>query len=178
MSDLMLGGEVLRQTLHRMAHEIAEHHFPGDRLVLLGIQRGGVKVLRRLSPLLDEIFGRSIPVGTLDITMHRDDLEWHRIPEIRPTEIPCDLADRTVLLIDDVLFHGRTIRAALEALHALGRPRRVQLAVLIDRGHRELPIHADFIGKVMDTPPDGRIDVRLGETIDQDGVWLIHPPTA
>lgn len=168
----VLNSESLHLTLQRMAHEIAERNIPGRDLVLVGIQRGGVPVARRLGTLLNVILGVSIPVGSLDVTMHRDDLEWHRIPEIRPTEIPFNLDESTAVLVDDVLFHGRTARAGLEALHALGRPRRVQLAVLIDRGHRELPIHADFVGKLIMTNLEERVSVRLGQNSSDDGVWL------
>ncbi len=155
-----------------MAHEIAERNFPGRDLVLVGIQGGGVNVTRRLSPLLNAVLGISVPLGTLDVTMHRDDLDWHRVPEIRPTDIPFALEGRTAVLVDDVLFHGRTVRAALDALHAFGRPGRVQLAVLIDRGHRELPIHADFVGKSIDTTLVERVIVRIGVSPDDDEVWL------
>jgi len=158
-----------------MAHEIAERNIPGRDLVIVGIQRGGVNVARRLSPLLNSILGISVPLGTLDVTMHRDDLDWHRVPEIRPTDIPFALEGRTAVLVDDVLFHGRTVRAALDALHAFGRPGRVQLAVLIDRGHRELPIHADFIGKSIETTLAERVFVRMGANPDDDEVWLTQP---
>ena len=158
-----------------MAHEIAERNIPGRDLVLVGIQRGGVNVARRLSPLLNSILGISVPLGTLDVTMHRDDLDWHRVPEIRPTDIPFALEGRTAVLVDDVLFHGRTVRAALDALHAFGRPGRVQLAVLIDRGHRELPIHADFVGKSIETTLAERVFVRMGANPDDDEVWLTQP---
>ena len=158
-----------------MAHEIAERNIPGRDLVLVGIQRGGVNVARRLSPLLNSILGISVPLGTLDVTMHRDDLDWHRVPEIRPTDIPFALEGRTAVLVDDVLFHGRTVRAALDALHAFGRPGRVQLAVLIDRGHRELPIQADFVGKSIETTLAERVFVRMGANPDDDEVWLTQP---
>lgn len=158
-----------------MAHEIAERNIQGADLVLVGIQRGGVGIARRLSPLLNDILGISVPVGSLDVTMHRDDLDWHRVPEIRPSDIPFALEGRTAVLVDDVLFHGRTVRAALDALHAMGRPGRVQLAVLIDRGHRELPIHADFVGKVVATTAVERVVVRIGASPDSDEVWLTQP---
>jgi pyrimidine operon attenuation protein/uracil phosphoribosyltransferase len=172
MRNLVLNGESLELTLLRMAHEIAETNIPGDDLVLVGIQRGGVAVARRLNPLLSSILGISIPMGTLDVTMHRDDLDWHRVPEMRPTEIPFDLDSRNVVLIDDVLYHGRTVRAALDALHELGRPKCVQLAVLIDRGHRKLPIHADFVGKQIPTQTHERVFVRLGSDPGTGEVWL------
>jgi pyrimidine operon attenuation protein/uracil phosphoribosyltransferase len=116
--------------------------------------------------------GHPVPVGALDVTMHRDDLDWRQLPELRPTEIPGDISGKTVVLVDDVIFKGRTVRAALDALHALGRPRRVQLAVLIDRGHRELPIRADFVGKNVPTSLRQRIAVRLAEDGGDDTVVL------
>ena len=144
----------------------------------MGIQRGGVAVARRLNPLLSSILGVSIPLGTLDVTMHRDDLEWHRVPEMHPTEIPFDLESRNVVLVDDVLFHGRTVRAALDALHELGRPKCVQLAVLIDRGHRQLPIRADFVGKEISTQSQERVIVRLGSNPGTGEVWLTDSSSA
>jgi len=172
LSAVILDAATLGRTFTRIAHEIAERNVPGTDLVFIGIQRGGVAVARRLGPLVGRILGHDVPVGTLDVTMHRDDLEWHQLPEVRPTEIPGDLTGKTIVLVDDVLFHGRTIRAALDALHDLGRPRRVQLAVLVDRGHREFPIHADFVGKNVPTSSTQRVKVRLTETGGDDTVVI------
>lgn len=178
MRNLVLNGESLELTLLRMAHEIAESSMPGDDLVLVGIQRGGVAVARRLNAQLSSILGICVPLGTLDVTMHRDDLDWHRVPEMHPTEIPFDLDSRNVVLVDDVLYHGRTVRAALDALHELGRPKCVQLAVLIDRGHRRLPIHADFVGRQISTQTRERVFVRLGNEPGTGEVWLAESPTS
>ena len=172
MSAVVLDAATLGRTFTRIAHEIAERNVPGTDVVLIGIQRGGVAVARRLGPLVGRFIGHDVPVGILDVTMHRDDLEWHQLPEVRPTEIPGDLTGKTVVLVDDVLFHGRTIRAALDALHDLGRPRRVQFAVLVDRGHREFPIHADFVGKNVPTSSTQRVKVRLTETGGDDTVVI------
>jgi pyrimidine operon attenuation protein/uracil phosphoribosyltransferase len=129
----------------------------------VGIQRGGVFLARRLAKILADIWGQPTPVGELDVGMHRDDLGQHGAPQMQPTVIPFDISAKTVILVDDVLFSGRTTRAALDALNDFGRPRRIQLAVLIDRGHRELPIKADFVGKNVPTAPDERIDVCFAE---------------
>ena len=172
MSSLLLDAPTLGRTLTRIAHEIAERNVPGGDVVLVGIQRGGAGLAQRLGPLLERIVGHPVPVGCLDVTMHRDDLDWHQLPEVRPTEIPGDISGKTVVLVDDVIFKGRTIRAALDALHDLGRPRRVQLAVLIDRGHRELPIRADFVGKNIPTSLTQRVKVRLTEDGGDDTVVL------
>lgn len=172
MTAVLLDAPTLARTLTRIAHEIAERNVPGTDVVLVGIQRGGASLARRLGPLLDRIVGHPVPVGVLDVTMHRDDLDWRSLPELRPTEIPGDISGKTVVLVDDVLFKGRTIRAALDALHHLGRPRRVQLAVLIDRGHRELPIRPDFVGKNVPTSLAQRIKLRLAEDGGDDTVIL------
>lgn len=172
LSAVILDAATLGRTFTRIAHEIAERNIPGTDVVLIGIQRGGVAVARRLGPLVGRFVGHDVPVGILDVTMHRDDLDWHQLPEVRPTEIPGDLTGKTVVLVDDVLFHGRTIRAALDALHDLGRPRRVQLAVLVDRGHCEFPIRADFVGKNVPTSLTQRVKVRLTETGGDDTVLI------
>ncbi len=172
MSAVILDASTLARTLTRIAHEIAERNVPGTDVVLVGIQRGGASLARRLGPLLDRIVGHPVPVGVLDVTMHRDDLDWRSLPELRLTEIPGDISGKTVVLVDDVIFKGRTIRAALDALHDLGRPRRVQLAVLVDRGHRELPIRPDFVGKNVPTSLAQRIKLRLAEDGGDDTVIL------
>jgi pyrimidine operon attenuation protein / uracil phosphoribosyltransferase len=122
--------------------------------------------------MLKAIWGATVPVGRLDVSMHRDDLSEHAAPNIQPTVMPFDISGRTVVLVDDVLFSGRTIRAAMDALTDFGRPRRIQLAVLIDRGHRELPIKPDFIGKNVPTAANERIEVQLKETAGEDAVYL------
>jgi pyrimidine operon attenuation protein/uracil phosphoribosyltransferase len=169
---VILSTTALERALKRMAHEIAERNETGKDLVLVGIQHGGVFLASRLAALLIEIVGESIPVGALDVGMHRDDLGTNAAPKIEPTIIPFDVTGKTVVLVDDVLFSGRTTRAALDALNDFGRPKRIQLAVLIDRGHRELPIKADFVGKNVPTSLRERVNVQLKEDGGQDIVTL------
>ena len=169
---ILLSPPAVQRVLTRIAHEIAEKNEDDPGVVLIGIQRGGVFLARRLEPILNGICNRPIPFGTLDVSMHRDDLDNHVAPEVRPTEIPGDITGKTVVLVDDVLFSGRTARAAMDALNDFGRPRRIQLAVLIDRGHRELPIKADFVGKNVPTALKERIDVQLKEAGGTDVVYL------
>ncbi len=167
----MTSGEMQR-VLARVAHEVAERNGLSSNVVLIGIQRGGPFLAQRLGQALAELWGHSVPVGMVDVTMHRDDLNHRMPPEIFPTQIPCDINHRTVVLVDDVLFSGRTTRAALDSLNDFGRPERVQLAVLIDRGHRELPIRPDFVGRAVDTTKTERIEVRLREEFGEDLVSL------
>jgi pyrimidine operon attenuation protein/uracil phosphoribosyltransferase len=162
----------MERALARSAHEIVERNEVGADVVLVGVQRGGVYLARRLSVLLQSIWGHSVPAGSLDVAMHRDDLDRQLAPQVHPTSIPFNVTGRTVVIVDDVLFSGRTTRAALDALNDFGRPRRVQLAVLIDRGHRELPIKADFVGKNVPTSITERINVRLKESEGEDVVCL------
>ena len=169
---IILSATALERALKRMAHEIAERNESAKDLVLVGIQRGGVFLASRLVTLLQEILGQPVPAGSLDVSMHRDDIGTQPAPDVHPTVIPFDVTGRTVVLVDDVLFSGRTARAALDALNDFGRPRRVQLAVLIDRGHRELPIKADFVGKNVPTSLRERVNVQLGENGGQDVVTL------
>jgi len=168
----LLNASALQRVLTRIAHEIAERDEKSGEVVLVGIQKSGVPLARRLAVLLESIWGHSVPVGALDISMHRDDLDQRAAPQMYPTEIPFDITGRTVVFVDDVLFSGRTIRAALDALTDLGRPARIQLAVLVDRGHRELPIRADFIGKNIPTSPGERVRVELKELVGRDAVFL------
>jgi pyrimidine operon attenuation protein/uracil phosphoribosyltransferase len=172
---VILSSAALERALKRMAHEIAERDDPKD-LVLVGIQRGGVVLAGRLTNLLQDILGQSIPAGALDVSMHRDDIGTNVAPNMHPTVIPFDVTGKTVVLVDDVLFSGRTTRAALDALNDFGRPQRVQLAVLIDRGHRELPIKADFVGKNVPTSSRERVNVQLLEVGGQDIVTLEKLP--
>jgi pyrimidine operon attenuation protein / uracil phosphoribosyltransferase len=170
---LILDHGAVQRALTRIAHEIAERNVGGSGVVLVGIQRGGIHLARRLVGMLEGIWRNAIPVGSLDINMHRDDLGQQWAPQVHPTEIPFDITGRTVVLVDDVLFSGRTIRAALDALNDFGRPRCIQLAVLVDRGHRELPIKADFVGKNVPTAASERINVRLEEEGGDDCVTLV-----
>ncbi|MFI7588901.1 bifunctional pyr operon transcriptional regulator/uracil phosphoribosyltransferase PyrR [Spongisporangium articulatum] len=166
----------ISRALTRMAHEIIERNKGADGLVLLGIPTRGVHLARRLAARIAEFenLGEgAVPVGSLDVTMYRDDL--HRNPVRAPaaTELPPGgIDERTVVLVDDVLYSGRTIRAALDALSDLGRPNAVRLAVLVDRGHRELPIRADYVGKNLPTSQSERVRVRLHESDDSEGVFI------
>ncbi|MET9469361.1 bifunctional pyr operon transcriptional regulator/uracil phosphoribosyltransferase PyrR [Streptomyces sp. NPDC006544] len=169
----VLEAQDISRVLTRIAHEIVERAKGADDVVLLGIPTRGVYLARRLAAKLQEITGSKIPVGSLDITMYRDDLRMKPARAIGRTEIPGDDIDgRLVVLVDDVLFSGRTIRAALDALGDIGRPRAVQLAVLVDRGHRELPIRADYIGKNLPTSLRENVQVQLQEEDGRDAVLL------
>lgn len=172
MSSVILDSVGLGRTISRMAHEIAERNPDPSRLMVVGVQRGGVHLGQRLVQYLGDLFGRPIPVGVLDVSMHRDDLAQRSGVELRPTRLPETLDGHTVVLVDDVLYTGRTTRAALDALNDFGRPERVQLAVLVDRGHRQLPIKADFVGKNVPTSPRQRIDVQWSEDGGDDRVVL------
>lgn len=160
--------------LSRLAHEILERNQGIDNLAIIGIRTRGEFVAQRLAARIGEIEGRRPDLGVLDITLYRDDVRQHlRQPEVRVTDITFDIADKHVLLVDDVLFTGRTVRAALNALMDLGRTRSIQLAVLVDRGHRELPIRADFIGKNVTTSRGQEIRVRLREVDELDAIDLV-----
>ena len=161
------------RALSRIAHEIDERTKGADDIVLLGIPTRGVALAVRVAARLAEIQGHPVPVGSLDITMYRDDLRLKKARALLPTEIPAGGIDgRTVILVDDVLFSGRTVRAALDALGDIGRPRMVQLAVLVDRGHRELPIRADYVGKNLPTSLRETVRVQLAEHDGADGVFV------
>jgi len=169
---LIMDGAAMQRALTRIAHEIAERNEDSTAVALVGVQRGGVFLAGRLAGLLQKIWSHPVLVGSLDVGMHRDDLDHHAAPAMHPTVIPFDVAGKTVIIVDDVLFSGRTTRAALDALNDFGRPRRIQLAVLIDRGHRELPIKADFVGKNVPTAATERVEVRFSEEGGGDQVTL------
>lgn len=171
-STVILDAAAIQRALTRIAHEIAERNESASAVVLIGIPVGGDHLARRLSKILSDIWQQPVPVGILDVSMHRDDLDSRAAPKIHPTVIPFDVTGKTVVLVDDVLFSGRTTRAAMDALNDFGRPQKIQLAVLIDRGHRELPIKADFIGKNVPTADHEKIRVRLGENDGVDEVVL------
>jgi pyrimidine operon attenuation protein/uracil phosphoribosyltransferase len=161
------------RAITRMAHEIIEKNKGITSICLVGIQRGGVHIAKRLSNVLETIEGKSITVGALDITLYRDDINVKKVqPVVRRTEVNCDIDNKKVVLVDDVLFTGRSIRAAMDAIMDLGRPSAVQLAVLVDRGHRELPIKADFVGKNIPTSKDENVKVQLEEEGGEDSVVL------
>ncbi|CAN5334544.1 bifunctional pyr operon transcriptional regulator/uracil phosphoribosyltransferase PyrR [soil metagenome] len=163
----------ITRALTRISHEILESNRGSSDLVLLGVPTRGVFLARRIAAILDAIEPGAGTVGSIDVTMYRDDLAHNPTRAPSPTDIPAGGIDgKTVILVDDVLYSGRTIRAALDALSDLGRPRAVRLAVLIDRGHRELPIRADFVGKNLPTSTDERINVRLIETDDTEEVTI------
>jgi pyrimidine operon attenuation protein / uracil phosphoribosyltransferase len=164
---LILDKAGIDRAMVRVAHEILEKNRGAKDLVLVGIQRGGVHLARRLAAKIKEIEGVEPPVGSLDITMYRDDLATRKSqPVPQATDITFDIQDRTMVLVDDVIFTGRTIRAALNSIMDYGRPHRIQLAVLVDRGHRELPVRADYVGKNLPTSAKEKVEVMLAE----DGV--------
>jgi pyrimidine operon attenuation protein/uracil phosphoribosyltransferase len=170
---VILDAMAIQRALTRIAHEIAERNEQGAEVVLVGIPAGGDHLAARLAKILSGIWNLNVPAGILDVTMHRDDLDQRAAPTVHPTDIPFDVNGKTVVLVDDVLFSGRTTRAALDALNDFGRPKKIQLAVLIDRGHRELPVRADFVGKNVPTALDEKISLRLTESgATQDEVIL------
>ena len=169
---IILSPQAIHRVLTRIAHEIVERNDRSESVVVVGVQRGGIHLAERIGALLKGIWGHPVPVGQIDVSMHRDDLDQHAAPKIMPTLMPFDINDKTVVLVDDVLYSGRTTRAALDALNDFGRPRRVQLAVLVDRGHRELPVKPDFVGKNVPTAVQERIDVQLKEDGGEDVVYL------
>jgi len=174
MSVVMDSDRVAR-TLTRIAHEILERNRNVDELAFVGIRTRGVPIARRLAQIVKDIHQHEVPTGTLDITLYRDDLMRHQVgpqPLVRRTDIPFSIDDRRILLVDDVLYTGRTIRAALDALIDFGRPRSIQLVVLVDRGHRELPIKADYVGKNLPTSLTQTVHVRLTEIDGRDEVEI------
>jgi pyrimidine operon attenuation protein/uracil phosphoribosyltransferase len=174
-SVVILDATAIQRALTRIAHEIAERNEVGAEVVLVGIPEGGVPLSQQLGKILAEIWNHTVPLGSLDVSMHRDDLDHRAAPKVYPTVIPFDVTGKTVVLVDDVLFSGRTTRAAMDALNDFGRPKKIQLAVLIDRGHRELPIKADFVGKNVPTAVSEKIHVRLGGQGGENEVVLERP---
>ena len=173
---VILDAVAIQRVLTRIAHEIAERNDVGSDVVLVGIPAGGDHLAQRLSKLLAGLWGQAVPVGILDVSMHRDDLGQRVAPRVFPTVIPFDVTGKTVVLVDDVLFSGRTTRAAMDALNDFGRPKKIQLAVLVDRGHRELPIKADFVGKNVPTSQEEKIQLCLVESgAPRDEVILKKP---
>lgn len=168
-----MDSEGIRRALTRIAHEIVEKNKGVDNVVLVGIRTRGVPIAERLAENIEKIEGKKPPVGVLDITLYRDDLSTLAYqPIVRPTELPVDITGKIVVLVDDVLYTGRTIRAALDAVIDNGRPKTIQLAVLVDRGHRELPIRADFVGKNVPTSSKEVISVQLQATDEAENVIL------
>ena len=172
---VVMDADRIQRSLTRIAHEIVERNSAIDEIAIVGIRERGVPLARRLAKRLHEITGHQVPTGALDITLYRDDLMRHAVgpqPVVRSTDILFNIDDRLILLVDDVLYTGRTIRAALDALIDFGRPRAIQLAVLIDRGHRELPIKADYVGKNVPTSRRESVQVRLEEVDGHDDVLI------
>ena len=175
----VMDADRMSRALTRIAHEILERNRGLDELALVGIRTRGVPLARRLARALKEINGDDVPTGALDITLYRDDLMRHPVgpqPLVRRTEIPFSIDDRKILLVDDVLYTGRTIRAALDALIDFGRPRAIQLIALVDRGHRELPIKADYVGKNLPTSLKQSVQVRLQEIDGIDEIVIEGEP--
>jgi pyrimidine operon attenuation protein/uracil phosphoribosyltransferase len=171
---VVMDGADVGRALTRIAHEVVERNKGTAGLVMVGIHTRGVPLARRLGAKLAEIEGRRVPVGALDVTMYRDDIGLRPPSATRETDLPFDLAGTVVVLVDDVLYTGRTIRAALDALTDFGRPRAIQLAVLVDRGHRELPLRADYVGKNLPTSPEAAVKVLGEETEGRDGVAILR----
>jgi len=175
----VMDADRMSRALTRIAHEILERNRGLDELALIGIRTRGVPLARRLARALKEINGDDVPTGALDITLYRDDLMRHPVgpqPVVRRTEIPFSIDDRKIMLVDDVLYTGRTIRAALDALIDFGRPRVIQLIALVDRGHRELPIKADYVGKNLPTSLKQSVQVRLQEIDGTDEIVIEGEP--
>ncbi len=172
---VVMDADRMGRTLMRIAHEILERNRGVDELALIGIRTRGVPLARRMAKIIKDINQHDVPAGVLDITLYRDDLMRHAVgaqPVIRRTDIPFSIDDKRILLVDDVLYTGRTIRAALDALIEFGRPKTIQLVVLVDRGHRELPIKADYVGKNLPTSPSESVQVHLTEIDGRDEVEI------
>ena len=175
-AKVLLDAEALGRTLSRIAHEIIERNDALGRVALVGIHTRGVPLAERLATLIEERSGEEVALGAVDITFHRDDVPGAEHPVVHATALEFDVSGATVVLVDDVLYTGRTIRAAIDALFEHGRPARVQLAVLVDRGHRELPIRPDYVGKNLPTARSERIQVELQEIDGADRILLVGSP--
>lgn len=172
-SRVVLNGDEIARALTRMAHEVVERNKGASNLLILGIPTRGVPLAKRLAHRIEDIEGTAVPVGSLDVTMYRDDLRLKPARALEHTDIPNDGVDgKIVVLVDDVLFSGRTIRAAMTALEDIGRPQAVRLAVLVDRGHRQLPIRADHVGKNLPTAVAEKVEVLLDEVDGEDSIFI------
>src|SRR5207237_7593983 len=170
----ILDAESIRRALRRIAHEIIEQNADLKSVVLAGIPLRGGEIARRIGEFIREVAKIDIDTGTIDVAMHRDDVGTRaELPMVHASKLPLPLEDRTVIIVDDVLFTGRTARAAMDAISSFGRPAQIQLAALVDRGHRELPIRADYVGKNLPTAANEKVRVRIGGINEPDGVWLI-----
>jgi pyrimidine operon attenuation protein / uracil phosphoribosyltransferase len=167
-----MDAEYVDRAIRRMGHEIVERHAGGGDVVIVGIHTRGVPLALRIAEAIESIEGVRVPVGELDIGLYRDDLSTRPTHRLARTHVPDDISGRTVILVDDVLFTGRTIRAALDAVSDLGRPARIELAVLVDRGHRQLPIRPDYVGKNLPTAPSQRVSVKVDSVDGVAGVWI------
>lgn len=173
-SILVMDATAIQRALRRIAHEIIERNPDLNQIILAGIPSRGNEIARRIAETISTIEKTAIAVGTIDVAMHRDDVGTRtELPVVRASDLPLPLETKTLIIVDDVLFTGRTVRAAMDAITSFGRPARIQLAVLIDRGHRELPIRADYIGKNLPTAPDEKVRLRLGDEGSEEGVWLV-----
>lgn len=170
----ILSREQIRRALNRIAHEILERNGGAGELLLVGVRTRGVPLAQRLGELVSDIEGEPVPVGSLDVTLYRDDVHLRGLLTLESTDLPVSVTDRRVVLVDDVLFTGRTVRAAMDAVMDIGRPTKVQLAALIDRGHRDLPIRADYVGKNIPSSLSEDIRVRLVETDGVDEVVIMR----
>ena len=169
----IMDAEAIRRALQRIAHEIIERNPQLEKVVLAGIPSRGVEIARRIAAFIHEIEKIDIATGVIDVAMHRDDVGTRpELPVVRASKLPLPLEERTVIIVDDVLYTGRTARAAMDAINSFGRPARIQLAALVDRGHRELPIRADYVGKNLPTSIDEKVQLRIGSG-EPDGVWLL-----
>ena len=173
-SILVMDAAAIQRALRRIAHEIIERNPDLNRIILAGVPSRGNEIARRIAETVSTIEKAAIAVGTIDVAMHRDDVGTRtELPVVKASDLPLPLETKTIIIVDDVLFTGRTVRAAMDAITSFGRPARIQLAVLIDRGHRELPIRADYVGKNLPTAPDEKVRLRLGEEGSEEGVWLV-----
>src|SRR5438105_10342993 len=171
---LIMDADAIRRALRRVAHEIIERNPDLRRVVLAGIPSRGNEIARRIADTISVIEETNIDVGTIDVAMHRDDVGTRsELPIVQASRLPLPLENRTVVIVDDVLLTGRTVRAAMDAINSFGRPARIQLAALIDRGHRELPIRADYVGRNLPTAFSEKVRVQLGDEQGSEGVWLI-----
>src|SRR5881398_314465 len=174
----IMDAEAIRRALRRIAHEIIERNPQLEKVVLAGIPTRGVEIARRIAGFIHEIEKIDLETGVIDVAMHRDDVGTRpELPVVRASKLPVPLEERTVIIVDDVLYTGRTVRAAMDAVNSFGRPARIQLAVLIDRGHRELPIRPDYVGKNLPTAPDEKVRLRLHKEESNEGVWLVKEET-
>ncbi len=169
----IMDAEAIRRALQRIAHEIIEGNPQLSKVVLAGIPSRGVEIAQRIAAFIHGIENIDIETGVIDVAMHRDDVGTRpELPVVRASKLPLPLEERTVIIVDDVLYTGRTARAAMDAINSFGRPARIQLAALVDRGHRELPIRPDYVGKNLPTSPAEKVRVRIGSAKEPDGVWV------